>query len=621
MASHRNLSLSVIAGILLASVALGQRGNVVIQKMARLPAEPPDPNAKSPDQAEIDKKALDAAGLKAGDPAGLIKYLKERTLNDIDLAKVQAVIKQLGSEDFDDRLRASAELEKMGPPAIAPLRLASKDDNNSAEISFRAREILKRAEKIPHAQIAAAAIRALTKAKSPEIVPTLLGYMPLSDNLTVTEQIQATLTAAAVVDGKPDATLVEALASTNSLRRNAAAIAFLEGAPAADKGRVQEVYPKIIELAKAEKDAGAKFKLVRSLIIFAHETTAVSQLIEMIPDMYRGQIWQTEDILGQLAGKDAPKVRCLKSKESLVAAQNAWKEWWKSAGKTIDLSKLDVKGRVKGNFTLVTLDYRFGANGIIAEYGPDEKEIWKLTGLGNPADIVFAGEDRILIADQNTSSIIEKDRAGKQFLNKRVEVDNPNGGGKLFCQPQGIQLLDNGNRLIICRQAVLELDKDGKEVMKYVRPNNVNFGNADICAGLRLKNGETMLSVQNNGPNGQAPQLIHLDAKGKEIKDKIVKTGPPNYYGSIVISGEDTVLLAEQNQIIEYDLKTGKPAVKGFKKQVNAPRSIQKLPSGNILYVDGNYPPRAVEVTPEGEEAWSYSLKDNNIQLMRATIR
>ena len=272
---------------------------------------------------------------------------------------------------------------------------------------------------------------------------------------------------------------------------------------------------------------------------------------------------------------------------------------------------------------LLTIDYRFGQNpGVITAYGPDEKERWKLVGMGNATDFVFGKDDRIHIIDQNNQTISERDRSGKVLSSKRVEVDNPNGGGKLFFQPLSIQILDNGNRLVICRQGVVEFDKDAKEVMKYVRPPNANFGNADVCAGLRLKSGETILSVLNNGPNGQLPQLIYVDGKGKESKEKAIKTGPANYQSAMIESGEDKIILGEQNQFIEYNLKTGKAEEKGFKRPANQPRSIQRLPSGNILFLDFNqHPARVVEITPEGEEAWVHTLKDNQVQLTKALVR
>ena len=616
-----------VAGVGLIGIADAMSGEdapalvIVRQKGIAIQVEDPNnPSAKSPDQMELDKKALDSANLKATEPEGLLKYLKDRTLSDTELTKIQAVIKLLGSEDFDGRLKATTDLEKMGPPAIAPLRLASKDSNNAAEVIYRAEWILKRIEKVSHADVASAAIRALAKAKNPDIVPTLLGFMPLSDSLAVTEQIQATLTAAAVVDGKPDPALLEALKSTNVLRRTAAAIAFVEGAPAADGGRVKGIYPTVLELAKTEKEPVQKFQLIKSLLLFAKEKEAAGLLIEMIPEMARGQIWQTEDLLGQIAGKDTPKVKCLKTKDSLVKAQTAWKEWWKKAEPTIDLAKLTVKPQLLGHFVLLVHDYRFGQNAMLTEYGPDEKERWKMPGLGNPADFVFGKDDRIHIVDQNNSTVSERDRAGKVLSSSRIEIDNPNGGGKLFCQPQSIQLLGNGGRLVVCRQAVIEYGKDGKEVMKYVRPNNANFGNADICAALRMKNGDTILGVQNNGPQGQAPQMIYIDAKGKEIKDKAIKTGPTSYFSTIIESGEDRVILGEASQFVEYNLKTGK--AEGFKRPSNNPRFIQKLPSGNFIYLDNNvHPQRVLEITPEGEEAWSYTMKDANIQPIKVLIR
>ena len=593
------------------------------------PVPPPTPpiavetgvaeTAKSLDQAELDKKALDSAKLKATEPEGLLKYLKDRTLTDTELSKIQVVIKLLGNDDFDTRLKATSDLERMGLPAIKPLRLASKDNNYSPEVIYRSESILKRIEKVPHTDVELAAIRALSKVKNPEIVPTLLGFIPLSDNLAILEQIQLTLTASAVVDGKPDPTLVAALESTNPIRRIGAAIAFIEGAPAADKGRLKNLYPKILELAKAETDSGQKFKIIKSLFLNSKEVETVGLLIEMIPEMNRGQIWQTEDLLMQLAGKDTPNAKCLKSKVSLVKAQTAWKEWWKKAEATTDLSKLDLKPRLQGNFLLLMIDNRFGVNGTLTEFGPDLKERWSMNGFGNPSDFAFAKDGRVHTVDYQACTLSERDRSGKVISSKRVELDMAKGGGKIQCNPQSIELLENGNRVVYCRQAVIEYGKDYKQVMSYMRPANPN-GNADICAGLRLKNGETILSVQNNGPNGQVPQIITIDAKGELVKDKIVKTGPPNHYSSIIESGADRIILAEQNQFVEYNLKTGK--AEGFKRPMNQARCIQKLPSGNFLYIDMNvYPPRVVEVTPEGEEAWAYQTKDQNFSVIKAMVR
>src|SRR5688572_15868816 len=104
------------------------------------PTEPADP-------AVADRKALDAANLKADDPKGLLDYLRQRTLSDTDLSKIQAVIRRLGSDDFAERLKAAVEVERFGPAAVGPLRAASQNDTDY-EVAYQAGECLKRMEKV-----------------------------------------------------------------------------------------------------------------------------------------------------------------------------------------------------------------------------------------------------------------------------------------------------------------------------------------------------------------------------------------------------------------------------------------------------------------------------------------
>jgi len=576
--------------------------------------------AEGTDPATIDKKALEAVGLKKDDVPGILKYLKERTLNDVDLGKIQAIIQRFGHEDFEERVKASEEIERVGPPAIAPLRLASKNDANPAEVVFRSKRALRRMEKVSHADLAVAAIRALAGVKHPEIVPVLLGFLPLADSPQVIDQIQTTLIANAEVNGKPDPALFAALKDANPMRRTAAAVALVEGSKFTAEVRGKEITPVILDVLKTEKDANFRFAVVRSFLLAGTEKQAVKMLIDMLPELNRGQIWQAEDFLIQLAGKDAPKARCLKTRDSLSKASKAWGDWWAKAEATAKFEPGTIKPRIQGRFFLVTLDYRFGQNGMITEYGADEKERWKLSGLGMPMDLVFTNNDRIIVADNSLNSIVERDLNGKVLSTKQFEFNNPAGGGKMASQPKGMQLLEDGGLLVFGGNCVVTYTKDGKQSVAYVRPNVANFGNNDVCAACKLKSGEFVVSVINNGPNGQNPQLIFLDEKGKEIKDRTIKTGQGNnYMGSITEHEPGKILLTEVNQLVEYDLKTGKA---GWKKQINQPRSVQRLPNGNTLFVDFNqYPPRIVEQTESGEEAWSFTMKDQNIQVMKAFLR
>jgi HEAT repeat protein len=596
-----------------------QRAVAVKRKF--LPAVGNDPKlANSPDQATVDKKALESIGLKADDTAGILKYLKDRTVNDVDADKINAIIKRFGLEDFEERVKASEEIERFGTTAIGLLKKASQNDTNPPEVIFRAKMALRRMEKISHENITTAAIRALAGVKNKEITPVLLGFLPLADSPQIVDQIHATLIANVEVDGKPDPALFTALKDANPLRRTAAAVALVEGGKFTPEVRSKEITPVIMDVLKSEKDTNFRFAVIRSFLLAGTEKKGVQLLIDLLPDLNRSQIWQAEDFLFQLAGKDAPKARCLKTLDSKNKAKTAWTEWWTKNEKTAKFEPGSVKPRIQGKFNLVTLDYRFGQNGMITEYGPDEKERWRLSGLGMPMDIAFTSNDRIIVADQNQSAIIERDLNGKVLSTKSFQIDNPGGGGKIATQPKGMQVLEKGGLLVFGGNGLIVYDKDGKEVTTYVRPAVVNFGNHDINAACKLKSGEIVVSVMNNGPNGQNPQLIFLDEKGKELKDRAIKTGQGNnYMGSITEFEPNKVLFTEINQLVEIDLKTGKT---GWKKTLNQPRSIQRLPNGNTLFVDFNqYPPRIVEQTPEGDEAWAFTMKDQNIQVMKAFIR
>jgi len=115
-----------------------------------------DPNDKTSVmlyEVYADEKALEAAGLKSDDTAGLLNYLRQRTLSDTDLTKIQAVIRRLGADDFEERLKAAREVESFGPAAVGPLRTASQSDPDY-EVLYRAGECLKRMGKSRPCQLA-----------------------------------------------------------------------------------------------------------------------------------------------------------------------------------------------------------------------------------------------------------------------------------------------------------------------------------------------------------------------------------------------------------------------------------------------------------------------------------
>ena len=591
MPSRSSLSASALLLGLVAATTLS--GKEIALRRPFVPGQPPEP-AKTLSDAE----ALTAAKLKADSPDSLLGYFRQRTVSDTDLVKIQSAIKRLGTDEFDDRLKAADQVELYGPAAIGPLRTAAQSAADP-EVAYRAMECLKRLEKVPHSTVAAAAVRALAKLKPDGTADVLLGFLPLADNQAVADEIGKTLAAVAYKNGKADVSLVSALTDTVALRRGAAAVALVEGAPAGDKP--SDVFPKVLKAGQAEPDQETKFRILFALTAVGKDKDAVTSLIDMLADLPRGRLWQAEDYLLQLAGKDAPAAQFKRTKESLTKAQDVWKKWWDGARAKTDLAAFKYAERITGKTVLLMSDNSYG-NGQVVELGPDMKERWKITGLMTPNDIVFLPNNQVMISETNANRVTIRDMTGRVVANRTL-----NGAGRKIAggQPISLQLLDNGNLIVGCRNGVFEFKKDTDEVVNSYARNQY-----DIQACHRLPNGQTLLLASND------PKFsVFLDEKLAEIPNKKLGVQAPHWQAQMAATGPDTVLIGEQQQLAEYSVKDNKVI---WKKQVFNARSPQRLPNGNTLFVDQQN--RLIEVAPDGEEVWSYQAPAN-MMLSKAVRR
>jgi hypothetical protein len=306
--------------------------------------------------------------------------------------------------------------------------------------------------------------------------------------------------------------------------------------------------------------------------------------------MPRGRLWQAEDYLLQLAGKNAPDARLGKSHDSLAKARNAWNKWWTIAAPETDLEKFAYEPRSNGRTLIVLSDPRFGNPGAVVELGPDMKERWRINGLAMPMDAQVLPDGTVAVAEQNWMQVTIRDLHGR-----KVGVRTIGRGNRVPGEPQQVQVLPNGNLLVVCRNTIVEFKKDAdEEVMRYVRAGH------DIAAARRLPDGSTAMLLTN-----PPSHCLFLDAKGNEQKGRELKTQAPYYQGAIDAPDNDRLLVTEYNQVVEYDLKTNKQV---WSRSVPMARSVQRLPNGNTLIVDvGNSQHgRIIEVTPDGEEVWNY---------------
>ena len=128
--SRRFFPLAPLALLLALAPAAAQKQVLILQP--GLGGTTAVPTTTTP--ALSDEEALKSAGLSTTDGAKLIGYLKLRTVSDAEQGKIQGLIKKLGGDLFDDRIKAGEELELFGPAAIGLLKTAEKDlDAETAE--------------------------------------------------------------------------------------------------------------------------------------------------------------------------------------------------------------------------------------------------------------------------------------------------------------------------------------------------------------------------------------------------------------------------------------------------------------------------------------------------------
>lgn len=554
----------------------------------------------TPTPALSDEDALKKANLTATDGKQLLEYLKQRTLTDVDQGKIQEIIRRFGDDDFEERLKATEEIERFGPAAVGPLKKAERDPDY--EIAYRARLALRTVETVPHSAVAAAAVRAVVKLKPEGAAGVLIGFLPLADTDAVADAIRGALIALAVKDGKADPAIVAALEDKSPVRRAAAYIALTEGGTPTERIRIKDSYAKLREAVLKETDIETKFTGLWSLILTTREREYLPALIDMIPKLGRGRIWQLEELLLLIAGNHPKDGRFLKSPESLTKTRDAWLAWWKEKGDKIDLTKTEYKPRLLGVTDIIEMDYRGYGQGRIVSLGADMKEKWRITGVNNPTDMKIAPNGNIWVVESNNNQVSEWDSTGKVLTRRSA-----------FQQPLNIDFTADGGMVVVCRNSILKWDKEGKQMWNYPRPNY------DIVAGCRLPNGETLfvtnLPQGANYPGGN--NGFRLDTKGA-----ITKTNHQfawvQQLQSMDLIGEDKVLLCERDyknpgqvidRVAEYDLKTGKQTWKYDCPQNSAPTSCQRLPNGNTLICLMNTN-QVIEVDPSGEIVWDYQAKE-----------
>jgi hypothetical protein len=256
------------------------------------------------DRPGYDEKLLREAGLTVS-PEALTKFFAERSPPDADLAKIDGLVRQLRSTEFEEREQASAKLTALGS-AAAPVLLRAMSDKE-VEVKDRATKCFRQIEARCDPGVCIPAVRALARSAPDKAPAVLLRRLP-SAWPDEREAIWVALSEVAANGGPLDAAYAKALTDAVPARR--ALSGFLLARWGTDKERKAA--------AALLKDADAEVRLrVAQGLLGAGSTEGVPALIALLANPSKGVAWQAEELLRWWAGEDGPKPK------------GDWAAWWK----------------------------------------------------------------------------------------------------------------------------------------------------------------------------------------------------------------------------------------------------------------------------------------------------
>jgi HEAT repeat protein/outer membrane protein assembly factor BamB len=266
-----------------------------------------------------DEQLLKTAKLGTDGPA-LLDFFRTRARPALDPDKVAELVGQLGNDSDKISSKATAKLISLGTVAVPWLRRALKDPDDKLAAT-RAQFCLDSIEGNGGSAIPVAATRLLALRRPAGAAKVLLDYLPFAEDESVVDEVRETLTAIALVDGKLDKALVEALQDKLPIRRATAAEALCRAG-----AREQFVLVRYLL-----KDAKPTVRLRAALCLAeAKDQDAIPVLIDLLGKLPPAQAGLAEKVLVAVAGTQAPSVALGTDEATRKRCRDTWNTWWTS---------------------------------------------------------------------------------------------------------------------------------------------------------------------------------------------------------------------------------------------------------------------------------------------------
>lgn len=527
----------------------------VAQALAQLDA----PDAQV--EVQIARQTLQAAKIEPG-AAALVRFFQQRTLSAQEQTERATLVERLGHSRYAARVHAQQRLQQAGQSALPFLQEGLKAVD--AEVVRRAELCLQYLHDNPEANLAAAAALVLADEHPPEAARVLLDYLPFAASEEVIHTLRKALRALALRNDKVEPALLAALTDRFAIRRSIAGEVLAE---------LPQQQTQVVPLLR---DPDLHVRLAVALALCRHKgEAAVPVLIALLDQLPAGESAEAEEMLHRLAGETAPSL--LVRETPPAQRRQAWQQWWQALPAEQRQTQLVKLAELPPflNYTLIAQMLPRGTKGQVLELGPGGTLRWCIDDLIYPVDAHVLGHNRVLIAEYLGRRVTERNFQGEIQWSQQVDL------------PVSCQRLPDGSTFIACRQQVLIVTRDGKEVFTY-RPKT------SITAASRLSNGDLALITAGG-------EFQRVNTKSEVVKT--FRVGQVYTLGGnlqVLANGRILVPQYRDNKVVEYSPE-GKIQ---WSATLPAPTSAVRLPNGHTLVV--SMPQQCIiEIDHQGREVWS----------------
>jgi HEAT repeat protein len=449
----RHLAIFLVAVIAIAAVALVYH---LRHADDREPATVEDGPKAEP--FDLEERILKASKVDTDD-ASLLALLKKHSANDADLQRIDALVCQLGSDDFSEREQASSKLKALG--LVAASQLYKAQTHQDPEIASRAKSCLQQVERDARAAPPLMVVRLLLRRHPSGLGEALLQYLPFATEEDVVTECMYGLNRLAEQDDKTRAALDAALKDQMPARRAAAACILCRIGSQQQRTTVKELLK--------DQDSTVRLRAAQGLLA-SRDKAAVPVLIALLDEPSVTISWQAEELLHWAAGEDAPDDTIgAASPESRKKCRAAWASWWAKLGKNLDLKNGGQDRRCPS--LLLVSEESSGSNQFrLWLCGCDGRPRWQLPSLERIQDVQLLPDNRILLGEFVDPGRAETWGTESPIIGRVTERDLH---GKVCWQreqhiyPEFARRLPSGNVVIAQPGGFTEIQRGGKVVHTY----------------------------------------------------------------------------------------------------------------------------------------------------------